>query len=196
MSYESLINALLEEGEVKRKTVLRRAEAEAKQYVDEAKRVAEDLDRQADAWLEQEIARQRTTILGRAALEARHILMQAKHDVLDRVFRRAEEKAMALNREARTTVLRALVEELLAAAPSGSCNVRVDTSEQEAIGPYLRDRRIPFEACDRRDLILGAELETDGAILRTSFASRMAKAKPDLLMELNRQLFAQNEASS
>lgn len=189
MPYETLIGALLEEGEAKCKAVLRKAQAEADRVIDEASNAALALGRETDAQVQGEVARRRTEILGRAAISARQILLEAKHEVLEAVWRQVTEKAVALPGDIRRRIMTALLDELLAAASSGSCRAVVDSRERAHLESQLDKRGIPLEAQRRDDLLLGVELKSAGEVLRSSLATRIAKAKPELVMELNRLLF-------
>jgi vacuolar-type H+-ATPase subunit E/Vma4 len=194
MPYESLIAALLEEGAAKCQAVLSKARTEADRVIAEAAAAAEALDREADLQFRHEAARRRTEILSRAVLSGRQILLQAKHEVLEAVWRRATEKALALSGAARTQVLEALLEELLAAAPPGSLKALIDERERVNLERRLKEKGLPFEVQRRDDLVLGTALEASGELLRSSLTTRLAKAKPELTMELNRLLFAEQQA--
>jgi vacuolar-type H+-ATPase subunit E/Vma4 len=190
MAYETLIAALLQEGDAKRKAVLGHARSEADRLIAEANAAAEALDREADAAARREVTSRRTAILGQAALAARQTFLTAKHEVLEAVWRQVTEEALALTGTERAGVLRALLDELLAAAPPGPFKAVIDSRERAHLEGLLEARRIPFEQQHRDDLLLGVELEAEGEVLRSSLIARMAKAKPDLVIELNRLLFA------
>lgn len=195
MSYEALIAALLEEGEAKRNEVLNKARLEAERIIAEAAAAAETLERETDRRTRHELDGRRAAALSQASLARRQILLQAKHDVLEAVWRRVTEMAMALTGHKRARVARALLEELLAVAPPGPFTVIIDRRERASLAPCLEERRLPFEERERDDLVLGAELVGSGEILRTSLATRVAKARPRLLVELNRLLFSEEQAS-
>lgn len=189
MPYETLIAALLEEGDAKRKAIVRKARAEADRLIGEAASAAETLEREADFHVQQQEARRRVEILNRAALSQRQILLQAKQEVLEAVWRRGTEMALALTGTARARVLRALLDDLLKSVPPGPLKVVIDGRDRASLAPYLEERGFPFEEQHRDDLLLGVELEGSGEFLRSSFASRLAKVKPELTIELNRILF-------
>ena len=189
MPYETLITALLEEGDAKQQAVLRKAQAQADRLIEEANAAAKALEREADLQTSQEVARQRRSILGRAALSEREILSQAKHEVLKAVWQRATEKALALTGAARAKVLRALLDELLTAAPPEPFKVVIDSRERVHLENLLKEKGILFDEQHRDDLLLGLELETGGERLTNSLTTRLAKAKPALVLELNRMLF-------
>lgn len=194
MSYKALIDALLEEGTTKSRAILDKTRTEADRIISDASAAADALAREAEREVLHEAARHRKEILGRAALAARHALLQAKHEVLEAVWRRVIEISSAMAGSTRAQALRALLDELLAAAPAGSVKVVIDEREQRHLEPYLKQRGISFERQNRDDLLLGVESEGGGARLRSSLMSRLAKAKPDLIVELNRLLFAEHEA--
>lgn len=189
MAYETLIAALLQEGDAKCKAVLREAQADADRLITEAGAAAASLERETDSQVRQEAAKRRTAILSRAKLSGRQMLLQAKHAVLDAVWRRAIEKALGLVGAERAGALRALLDELLAMAPPGPRKAVIESRERVHLEHLLEERGIPFEQRGRDDLLLGLELECNGEVLRSSLAARLAKAKPELGIELNRLLF-------
>lgn len=194
MAYDTLIAALLAEGEAKRKEIVNKARAQAEGLIARAAAEAETLEREADRRVREELARQREESLSRASLTRRRLLLQAKHEVLDAVWRRTAEKAMALTGADRARILQGLLDELLEAVPTGPLTVIIDRRERAAVAPLLEARKLAVEERSRDDLLLGAEIVADGEILRTSFATRLAKARPQLLIELNRLLFAEQQA--
>jgi vacuolar-type H+-ATPase subunit E/Vma4 len=195
MAYETLIAALLQEGEARSKAILSKARADADRLVAEAEAAAEASDREAELQAREEVTRQRTAILGRASIAARRNLLEAKREVLEAVWRRVTEKTMALQAHERTKIMEALLDELLAEAPPGPLQAVIDGRERAYVEDRLRDRNIPFHVQNRDDLLLGLELEGDGEVLRNSLATRLAKARPELVIELNRLLFPEQQAS-
>jgi vacuolar-type H+-ATPase subunit E/Vma4 len=195
MAYDTLIAALLAEGETKRKEILSKARAQAEALIARVDAEAERVERETDRRVRDELARQREEALSRASISRRRLLLQVKHEVLDAVWRRATEKAMALTGTDRTRIVQRLLDELLDAAPPGPLTVIIDRREQAALAPHLEARKLAVEERSRDDLLLGAEIMADGEILRTSFTTRLAKARPQLMIELNRLLFAEQRAS-
>ncbi|GIW54587.1 MAG: hypothetical protein KatS3mg082_0991 [Nitrospiraceae bacterium] len=193
MSYEQLIAALLAEGEAKRKELLGKARAEAERLIAQAAANAEALEREEERRVRDELAARRAEALSRASTDRLRLLLQAKHEVLDAVWRRTTEMAMALTGRERARVLRGLLDELLDAAPPGPLTVIIDPRERPHLVPYLKSRTLTVEERAQDDLLLGAEVVVDGAILRTSLATRLAKARPQLLIELNRLLFVEQQ---
>ncbi len=196
MPYESLIAALLEEGETKCEAILRKAQAEADGLRAEAKRALRTLDCEMEEQIQRDLAAQRTAILSRAVLAARQVLLQARHEVLDAVMSDAGKRALALAGDARIKVLRGLLNELLAMVPAPPVRAFIDDRECSVLASLLSQKEIPFKEQRRDDLLLGISLEVDGQVLTNSFATRLAKVKPELILELNRLLFDQNTASS
>ena len=190
MPYEALIAALLEEGAGKSKAILREAQAEADRLIDDAKVAAEASDGEADVQVRQEVVRHRIIVLSRAALFARQLLLEAKHDVLNAVWQRATEKALAFTGAARAEVLGAIMDELLDVAPAGPLRAVIDEREHVHLGRLLKVKQIPFEQQRREDLLLGMELVAGGESLKSSLATRLAKAQPALVVELNQLLFS------
>ena len=194
MAYDTLIASLLQEGDAKCKAVLGNARSEADRLIAEANATAEALDREADAAVRREVASRRAAVLGQAALAARQTFLTARHEVLEAVWRQAAEKALALTGTERAGILQALLDELLAAAPSGPLTAVIDERERVHLEPNLKERGIPIEPQRRDDLLLGLELQGEGGRFRSSLATRLAKAKPELAIALNRLLFAMQQA--
>lgn len=189
MPYETLIDALLEEGRTKSEAIVRQAEAEAERLVHHAQQQCETLHREADVAVRRQLSSLRTAVLSRARLSSRHVLLQAKREILDAVWRHAGQEAMALTGQARTRVLTALLDELLSATSSQSPRLLIDGRERPYLEDILKERKISFEESREDDLRLGMRLEANGEVLTNCFAARLAKAKPELTIELNRLLF-------
>jgi vacuolar-type H+-ATPase subunit E/Vma4 len=189
MPYDTLIDALLEEGRTKSEAILRNARAEAARLLEEAEQESGGLGRRTDVQIGLDIAARRTAILSRAALSGRHIVLQAKQEVLDAVWRHAGREAMTLTGHDRRKVLGALLDEVLAASSLQSPRVLIDGRERSCLEEVLKERGIPFEEQHQDELLLGIKLEANGEIITNSFATRLVKAKPELMIELNRLLF-------
>lgn len=192
MPYETLIDALLEEERTKSEAIVRTAQAEAERVIHDAQQQCEILNREAHAAIRRNLSTQRTAILSRAGLAARHVLLQTKREILDAVWHHAGQKAMSLTGHARTTVLNALLDEILSAASSDeSPRVLIDSRERPYLEDILNERGIHFEEQQQDDLRLGIRLEADGEVLTNCFAARLAEANPELTIELNRLLFTE-----
>lgn len=189
MPYDTLIDALLEEGKTKSEAILRNARAEATRLLEEAEQESDNVGRRTDTQIGHDLAARRIAILSRAALSGRSIVLQAKQEVLDAVWRQAGRKAITLTGQARRNVLGALLDEALAASSLQSPRVLIDGRERPYLEEVLKERGIPFEERHQDDLLLGIMLEANGEVLTNSVAARLAKAKPELMMELNRLLF-------
>lgn len=189
MPYQALITALLEEGEAKATALITKARMEADRLIVNTKSSMANLDHETRLQVQNEVARQRTLIVCRASLTSRHILLQAKHEVLDAVWEQATKHALSLTGKTREQVLHMLLDELLASASPGSLTVRIDSREELYLKNLLSEKGISYETQHRDDLLLGMELEESGVCLTNSFATRLNKTKPELTMELNRVLF-------
>ena len=190
MAYDALIAALLEEGRTKSETIVRTAQIEAERLLNDARQQWEILDSEAEAGIRQDLAAQRTAILSRATLSARHVLLETKREILDAVWRHADQKAMTLTGKARTQVLSALLVEVLSASSSPSPRVVIDGRERPYLEDILRERGSAVEEQHQDDLLLGVRLEANGEVFTNCYATRLAKAKPELMIELNRLLFS------
>lgn len=189
MSYDRLIEALLEEGRNKRDAILHQAQVEAEELLSDARRDSEALAHEVELTIRRDLSARRTALVARAALSGRRIVLQAKQEILDAVWRHAAEKVRSLAGHARTEVLNALLAEVLAASPSPSPRVFIDDRERPFLEESLKQRGIEVEAQHQDALLLGIKVEGNGEVLTNSFATRLAKAKPALTIELNRLLF-------
>ena len=189
MPYDRLIEALLEEGRTKRDAILHHAEMESERLLSDARRECDALAAEVDLILGRDLSARRTALLARAALTGRHIVLQAKREILDGVWRRAGQKALSLAGGARTHVLTALLAEVLAASSSQSPRVLIDDRERPFLEDSLKQRGLAVEERHQDDLLLGVRLEANGEVFTNCYATRLAKAKPELTIELNRLLF-------
>ncbi|HRC44418.1 MAG TPA: V-type ATP synthase subunit E [Nitrospira sp.] len=190
MAYDTLIDTLLEEGRAMQEAILHQARTEAERLLNEAKQESEALDHEVDRIIHRDLAVRRTARLARAALSGRHIVLQTKQEILDAVWRHAGRKALALAGEVRAQVLRALLLEALSASSSPSPRVSIDGRERPYLDGTLKERGLAVTEYHQADLLLGVCVEANDEILTNCYATRLAKAKPELTIELNRLLFA------
>lgn len=189
MAYDTLINALLEEGKAKAEAILCKARADAERVLNETEQACEALDRQVALLIERDLSAQRTAILSRAALSGRRLMLEAKQDVLDHVLSQAKGKTMSLTGHIRSKILTMFLDEALQQVSSQSPRAVIDPREKPYLEGILNERGIPFEERQEDELLLGIKLEVNGEVITNSAAARLAKAKPDLMIELNRLLF-------
>lgn len=196
MPYDRLIEALLEEGRIKCNAILHQAQAEAERLLSDAKRDSEALAHEVELAIRRDLSARRTARLARAALTGRQIVLQAKQEILDAVWQRAAQKALSLAGNARTHVLRALLAEALAASPSPSPRVLIDSRERPFLEESLKQRGLAAEEWRQDALRLGIKIEANGELLTNSFATRLAKVQPTLTIALNRLLFTEETVSA
>lgn len=186
MPYEGLIKALREEGRAKAEAILAKAKTEADQIITEAQTAVEVMERELDTEVTKQGEHQKITMRNEARLKSRQIALQAKHQILDRILEEARRKALQLDGNVREQILTSLLEEVIAAAPQGIPKAVIDTRERSYLEPLLRKHGLEFSVERREDLLLGIELEVNGEWVRSSLDTRLQKAKPELLVELNR----------
>ncbi len=186
MPYEGLIKALREEGHAKAEAILAKAKTEADQIITEARAAVEVMERELEIEVTKQGEYQKITMRNEARLKSRQIGLQAKHQILDRILEEARRKALQLDGNVRAQILASLLEEVMAAAPQGTPKAVIDTRERSYLEPLLRERGLEFALEQRDDLVLGVELEVNGEWVRNSLDTRLQKAKPELLVELNR----------
>ena len=189
MPYEGLIKALREEGHAKAEAILTKAKTEADRIITEAHAAVEVMERELETEVTKQGEYQRITMRNEARLKSRQITLQAKHQILDRIFEEARRKALQLDGNVRAQILTSLLEEVIAAAPQGTPKAVIDTRERSYLEPLLRERGLEFLVERRDDLLLGVELEVNGQWVRSSLYTRLQKIRPDLLVELNQFMF-------
>ena len=199
MGYEELIRDLQGEAEHKKEAVLAAVREEARRIIEDAMRQCDHLEREFQDALARDLDRERDRLLNRARGETRRRSALARSELAQQVFSRLEErlKAAASGKGYRG-VLERLLEESRPEWPAGEAVVRADPGTQALLKPLIRDRAVRFEpiadAVPGEDSLGGFELSDPAGMvtIRNTFRSRLIKARPDLLVEMNRLLFEKN----
>lgn len=196
MGYEELIRDLRRETELKREAVLSAAREEARQIIADAVQQCDRMEQDVQESITRDLERDRTRVLNDAQGEARKRLAQVKSELMHQVFRGLEARLKAVaSEESYRAVLKRLLDETRPEWPEGEIVIRADAGTRSLLKPMMSGRTVRFEPFGNtaagEDPLGGFELADRGntmAILNT-FRSRLSKARPELLVEMNRYLF-------
>ncbi len=196
MGYEVLIETLLKEGESKSREVVEKARKEAEAIVLQAEEKANRFEKESRQSIEKEVQARRTKILNQARMEGRQIILKAKHEVLEKVFEKAEERLQQQLVKSGSEDLdhrfwSKLVEESLTENRPKDLKAILHDETPVALERALREKGIPCERVRDPDLWLGFKLVTAGnqVAVINSYKTRLEKARPYLLVALNALLF-------
>lgn len=193
MGYDTLIQALLAEGDAKVREIDARAEAEAREVIDRAVNEAEEDAERRARLAAKDRARDREAILVRAGMDARRIALSARWAALHEAFAAAERRLFAAaGTPAYAAVLNALADEALppiesGGQPPGEVSVVVDGRDAADWKPILDARRVPWAAEQGRDeLRCGLEVVAEGGRvrIRNSFRSRLDRIMTEVAAEI------------
>ena len=194
MGYDTLIQALLAEGDAKVREIDARAEAEAREVIDRAVNEAgEDAERRARLAAEDR-ARDREAVLVRAGLRARRMDLSARWAAIREAFAAAERRLFAAEgTPGYAAILRALADDALppiesGGQPSGEVSVVVDGRDAADWKPILDARRVPWAAEQGRDDVrCGLEVMAEGGRvrIRNSFRSRLDRIMTEVAAEID-----------
>jgi V/A-type H+-transporting ATPase subunit E len=196
MGYQTLIETLLKEGESKSREVVEKARKEAEAIVHEAEGEANRLEQESQQSIEKEVQTRKTKILNQARLQYRQSLLKAKHEVLEKVFKKVEERLQSQlikggSEDFHHRFWIRLVEESLSKNKPKDLRAILHDEAPVALERSLREKGIPCERVRDPDLWLGFKLVTAGnqVALINSYKARLEKVQPDLLVALNALLF-------
>ena len=194
MGYDTLIQALLAEGDAKVREIDARAEAEAREVIDRAVNEAgEDAERRARLGAEDR-TRDREAVLMRASLHARRLDLSARWAALREAFAAAERRLFAAaGTPGYAAILHALADDALppiesGGQPSGEVSVVVDGRDAADWKPILDARRVPWAAGEGRDDVrCGLEVLAEGGRvrIRNSFRSRLDRIMTEVAAEID-----------
>ena len=190
MGYEELIHELIRSAERKKEEILNRAREAAEQTIARAKEKENGLEREFQAALAQEAERERRIRMNRAQIEARAVMLQARVSLMEEVFARLEDRLRRIAGEKDyPRLVEKLYQEILPEIPDGNITVRADSKATAAVKSLLGKRRVRFEPLPEEE-IGGLEVldEAGGIRIRNTLKARLLKARPQLMVEINRWL--------
>lgn len=199
MGYQILIETLLKEGKRKSEEMVEKGRLESEAIFQEAKENVDQFENEKRREFQKKILFTRTRILNEAHLEGRRIILEAKHEILKRVFERAEERLQAwLNETAGEERLRIFwkkrVEEVLQNTRSASFKAFLPEDGLKGLEPVLTEKGIFYEKVKDPDLRYGFKLvlEEEKVMVVNSYPSRIEKIRTELIIDLQSLLFKKN----
>jgi len=190
VGYEELTRHLIRTAETRRDGILARAREEAAKIAEDARRMAETVERDARESAGREAGRARHLRMNRVRQEANEVWLRARAAVADAVLARVEERLPLLLGEARYLgVAKRLYREIVRELPAGNVVVRADGVTRAALEASASSARIRFEPLQETEIGGVEASDEDGAFLvRNTLRSRFVKARPALMVELWRRL--------
>ncbi len=199
LGYQVLIETLLKEGKRKSEEIVEKGRLESEALFLKAKEKAAHFEQEKQREVQKEILLTRAKILNEAHLESRRIILEAKHEILKRVFERAEECLQTwLNETAGEERLRIFwkkrVEEALQDTRSASLKAFLPEDGSKGLEPVFKEKGIPYEKVKDPDLRYGFKLvlEEGKVTVVNSYPSRVEKIRTELIIDLQSLLFKKN----
>ncbi len=192
MGYAELIKAVEEEGRRERERILREAKKRAEQILEKARKEALKTRDTLIEKARRELKERENEAVNRARAEARKILLSAKLEILDEVFREAIERIRALPEDQYRAVIRGLFGELerdwQASGMKEEPVVYVSAEDTR----FLRD--VKYRVVPAEGLVAGVVFESRDKRYRAenSLSGRLERLRPELLVSLKHILFKEN----
>jgi vacuolar-type H+-ATPase subunit E/Vma4 len=190
MGHEELARYLIRSGETRREEILALAREQAERALAEAGEKAKELERDFLEALEREVEEVRRTASNRADLEAREWALKARARLVEEVFARLSDRLARLPRESGyPRVAEGLFREVAPELPPGKIVLRADPATRAVLELLLSGREAVFSPLPEGEMGgLEASDEAGTVHLRNTLKVRLAKAWPDLLVEVRRGL--------
>ncbi len=190
MGYEGLIQDLIRSAEAKSEEILSRGREEASRLTTEAMEQAERMAQQFEDTLAKEVHRERLTRMNRIQIGVKATLLQARVSFMEEVFTRLEDRLRLLPHEKDYPQrVEQLYQEILPELPEGNVTLRADAKALTVLKSLVRDRRFRFELLPEEELGgIEASDEAGTFRVRNTLKARFLKARPQLMVEINRWL--------
>ncbi len=190
MGHDELARRLIRDAEIRREEILGRAREEAARLRAAALARAGEMERASRETLARDAARERRLAWNRARIEVRAARFRARAELAAEIVARLEERMSRLpgdNGYAR--VAARLYEEIRPELPDGEVVLRGDAAALPVLRSLATGPRVRFEPLAGEELGGVEASSPDGAlVLRNTLRSRLARAMPDLLAEIDRML--------
>ncbi len=190
MGHDELARRLIRDAEIRREEILGRAREEAARLRAAALARAGEMERESRETLARDAARERRLAWNRARIEVRAARFRARAELAAEIVARLEERMSRLpgdNGYAR--VAARLYEEIRPELPDGEVVLRGDGAALPVLRSLATGPRFRFEPLAGEELGGVEASSPDGAlVLRNTLRSRLARAMPDLLAEIDRML--------
>jgi len=188
MTQEALIKALEDEARAQAERIVAEAGEEARRVLGEAEREIEAEKAERLAALERDVAGRRTSLLNEARVRMAALKLRAKLGVIEEVMDRALKEIEGLPADRQAAVTRRLYREVRERWPTEKTEGAV-VRVRPAYKDIVEEAGLRVEAVE--SMPLGVVMESaDGRItFENTVTSRMEKARPVILVELNRLIF-------
>ncbi len=195
MGAAELARHLIRNAELRREDILGRARAEAVRLRAAALERAGELERESALDLARDVARERGSRTNRARVEVRATRFRARAALAAEILERLEARLALVPEDAGyPRAAASLYEELRPELPEGPVVLRGDPAALAVLRSSAAEPRFRFEPLEEEE-IGGVEAASadGGLLLRNTLRSRLARAKPELLAEIDRMLGAPDE---
>lgn len=190
MGYEELIKELIRNAEAKAGGILTQGREKAEQVIAKALEETKRMEREFHESLTRDVDDERRIRMNRARMEARAVLLQARASFIGDVFTQLEDQLRSLPQEKHYPYLvEKLYGEVLPELPEGPLIARGDKEALSVLTSLLRDRPVRCESLPEEELG-GLEIEDESGTvrLRNTLKARLIKARPRLMVEINRMI--------
>lgn len=194
MGYEDLIQHLIRSAEAGREEILSHGRQEAERCIAEALEEAGRMERASEEGLAREVSRERRARMNRIKMEARAALLRTRVLLMDEIFARLEERLSHLPQETEySRLVEQLYREVLPELPEGNVTLRADAKALAMLKALISDPRVRFESLPEEEFAgLEASDEAGRIRVRNTLKARFIKARPVLMVEINRWLSKAN----
>ncbi len=195
MGYDELARHLVRDAEMRKEEIVGRARGEAVRLRAAALARGGELERESREALARDVERERRLRKNRARIEIRAMRFAARAALAAEILDRLEKRMALLPADAGyPRIVARLYDEILAELPEGEVVLRGDAAALAVLRTLATEPRFRLEALPETE-IGGVEAESAGGglVLRKTLRSRLAKAMPDLLAEIDRMMEAPDE---
>ncbi len=195
MGREELVQRLIRDAEIRREEILGRAREEALSLRAAALARAGEMERESREALARDVERERRLAWNRARIAVRAGRFRARAALAAEIVARLEERLARLpGEEAYPPVTARLYEEIRPELPEGEVVLRGDEAALAVLRSLATGARFRFEPLSDGELGgVEAASPDGGVVLRNTLRSRLVKAMPDLLAEIDQMLGAPGE---
>jgi V/A-type H+-transporting ATPase subunit E len=109
MGLDTIVNDILEKARAESEAILKDAQAEADRIIADAKAEAEAFREEREEAVRREVERLRRQEISGANLEVKRAILNARKDLLDEVYRRAEERLQNLPVDRQSSILETII---------------------------------------------------------------------------------------
>ncbi len=195
MGYDELARHLIRDAEMRKEEILGRARGEAQRLRGAALARGGELERESREALARDVERERQLRKKRARIEVRAMRFLARAALAAEILERLEKRTSLLPADAGyPRIVTRMYEEILPELPPGEVVLRGDAAALAVLRAIATEPRFRFDALPEAE-IGGVEAEAAGGglVLRNTLRSRLAKAMPDLLTEIDRMMGTPDE---